>query len=102
MGREPLTAAEEGELDEERAGDDLGAEAGDEIEQRTGRPAGREQVVVDQHARAAGERVGMDLERVDPVLEVVLGADGLVRQLPALAGGHEAGAAARERARRRG
>jgi hypothetical protein len=46
---------------------------------------------VDQHARAAGQRVGMDLQRVDSVLERVLRADGLVRQLAGLARRDEAG-----------
>ena len=44
-----------------------------------------------QHTGAAGERVGVHLERVDPVLERVLGADRVVRQLSPLARGDEAG-----------
>ena len=67
-----------------------------------GGAAGGEQVVVDQHARAAGERVGVDLERVDPVLERVLGADRLVGQLARLARGNEAGRELRAPALRRG
>ena len=56
------------------------------------RAAGGQQVVVDEHARARGDRVGVELERVGAVLEQVLGPDGLVRQLAGLAREHEAGA----------
>ena len=98
VAAEPLAAAQERQLDQERAADDLAAELLDQLAQRARRAAGRQQVVVDEHARAACERVGVQLERVDAVLEQVLGADRLVRQLARLAGQHEAGAElARER-----
>ena len=54
---------------------------------------------MDQDTRAARERVGVHLQRVDAVLEDVLGRDGVVRQLARLARRDEAGAElARERA----
>ena len=45
------------------------------------RPAGGQQIVVQQHPRAVGQRVGVHLQRVDAVLEDVLGRHGLPRQL---------------------
>src|SRR5439155_25056034 len=51
-----------------------------------------DQVVVDEHARAAGDRVAMDLERVDAVLEDVLDRVRLPWQLARLARRYEAGA----------
>jgi hypothetical protein len=44
---------------------------------------------VDEHPRAAGERVGVQVKLVQPVLEPVLHADRLVRQLAGLPRGHE-------------
>ncbi len=67
------------ELDQEGAADDRPAEALDQLGQRPRRPAGGEQVVVDQHPRAVRERVRMHLERVDAVLEDVLGRDRVGR-----------------------
>ena len=64
----------------------------DELAQGPRRPARGQQVVVDEHARARGDRVGVQLQRVGGVLEHVLGAHGLVRQLARLAREHEAGA----------
>src|SRR3712207_8084828 len=51
----------------------------------------RSQVVVHEHPSAPGDRVGVQLERVGPVLELVRGGDRLVRQLARLAGEHEPG-----------
>src|SRR2546429_658075 len=50
-----------------------------------GRPAGRQQVVDDQHAMAIADGVVVDLERVAAVLELVAGCIGLVRELARLA-----------------
>jgi hypothetical protein len=99
MRRQQLAPRQERQLDEEYARDDLAAEPLAQVAQRTGGAARRKQVVVDQDAGAARQRVGVDLEGVDPVFECVLGADDLVRQLAALARGHEAHAeVARQRA----
>ena len=45
---------------------------------------------MDDHPRPLAERVGMHLEAVRPVLELVRRLHGLPRQLAGLAGGHEA------------
>src|SRR5712691_12983231 len=79
--REALAALQEGELDHERDPDDLAAELLDEVGHRAHRAPGGEDVVVDEDAGAARERVGMELERVLPVLERVRRADGLRGQL---------------------
>ena len=54
------------------------------------RAAGREQVVVHEHARARADGVGVQLERVGAVLQRVVGADRVVRQVAGLAREHEA------------
>src|SRR5215218_7517405 len=89
---EPPAPVQERQLDEERAADHRRPEPLDELGQRPGRPARGEEVVVDQHPGAVRERVGVHLERVDPVLEDVLGGHDLRRQLARLARGHESGA----------
>src|SRR5690606_32919757 len=68
---ELLAPAEERELDDEGAADDLGAGLLDELAARLRRPAGGDEVVVDEHAPPVGERVAVDLDRVDAVLELV-------------------------------
>ena len=90
------------QLHQEGAADDLGAQAGHELAQRPGGAAGGQQVVVDQHAGAVGQGVGVDLQGVDAVLERVLGADRLRGQLAGLARRHEPGAELRGPAPRRG
>src|SRR6185312_10592894 len=77
-------------LDQEGAGDDLGAEPCDEVAQSAGRPARRQQVVVHEYSGAAGEGIGVDLERIDAVLKRVFGAHRFVRQFARLAGRDEA------------
>ena len=63
---------QERQLDHERASCHDAARLLDELAERAGRAARGEQVVVHEHARAAAHRVGVHLERVDPVLELVL------------------------------
>ena len=89
---EPLAPLEERELDQERRADDDASELLDELALRPRGAAGGEQIVVHEHPRPARERVDVHLERVDPVLERVLGADRRVRELPRLAGRHESDA----------
>ncbi len=91
MRRQPPPALQEAQLHQEGAADDLGAQAGHEIAQGARRPAGGQQVVVDEHPGAVGQRIGVDLEGVETVLEGVLGADRLRGQLAGLARGHEPG-----------
>ncbi len=55
------------------------------------RPAGRQEVVDDEHLLTRLDRVAMDLEGVRSVLERVLDGDRLGRELAQLAHGHEAG-----------
>jgi hypothetical protein len=95
---EPLAPFEERELDQEAARHDGPAELLHQPAERPRGPARRQQVVVDEDPRAARDRVAVELERVGAVLEDVLGAHGLARQLARLAGEHEPGAElARER-----
>ncbi len=56
---EPLAPAEEGELDQKAAADDLAAELLDELAQRRGGAARGEQVIVHEHPFAGGDRVGV-------------------------------------------
>src|SRR5438045_1276968 len=72
---------EERQLDDEVDPDDVPAEALDETGDRLHRPAGREDVVVDDDPRALADRVRVDLERVLAVLQGVPGGDGLRGEL---------------------
>ena len=90
-GVELRAPAQERQLDQEPAARDHGARALGPARHSAARRAARgQQVVVQQHPRAVGQRVGVHLQRVDAVLEDVLGRHGLPRQLPGLAGGDEA------------
>ena len=81
--------------------DDLAAELLDEVADRLDGAARREHVVVDEHALALAERVGVQLERVLAVLERVVRADRLRRQLARPArGARSRSRAAGERGRR--
>ena len=74
----------------------------DQLGQRPRRAAGGEQVVVQQHARAVGQRVGVHLQRVDAVLEDVLGRDRLRAAACRACARARSRRRARARARRRG
>jgi len=82
---ELLAPAERRELHQKRAGRDIPAEPADQIGKRVCGAARRQQVIVNQDAGAARKRVGVNLERVEPILERVLRADRVARQLSALA-----------------
>src|SRR5262245_28889310 len=90
VARDLLATLQEVQLDDELEAHDLAAELLDELGQRFRRPAGGEDVVVDHHPRAVVKCVGPELERVLAILERVLGADRLQRQLPGAAGRYEA------------
>src|SRR3954454_22226810 len=79
--REPLAAAEERQLDDEAGADDDAAESLHEAADRLDSAAGGEHVVVDHHACAGRDQVGMHLERVLAVLEEIARPDRLRRQL---------------------
>ena len=74
--RDLLQTLEEVQLDDELEPHHLAAELLDELRERLRGAAGRQHVVVDEHARAVAERVGAELERVRAVLERVLLASG--------------------------
>ncbi len=82
---QPLTTPEKRQLDEEYAAHDLPSKSSDEVTDRTGGAAGGKQIVMNEHPRSARERIGVDLQCVDPVLERIFGADRLVWQLAWLA-----------------
>src|SRR5829696_7261490 len=83
---EPLPAVQELKFDDKSQTDHLAAELLDEVDLRSRRPARGEQVVVDDHARSRLDRVGMELQGVEAVLEGVLDAHGAPRQLARLSG----------------
>src|SRR5271167_487568 len=59
---EPLTAFKERQLDQEPAPNDLPPEPFDQLAQRLCRPAGGQQIIMDEHARAAVQRIRVQLE----------------------------------------
>src|SRR5687767_7104947 len=71
---ELLAAVQELELDHEGKADHLAAQLLDKVDLGPGGAAGREQVVVDEHAGTALDRVGVELERVEPILQRILRA----------------------------
>src|SRR5262245_38946177 len=87
---EALPAAQEDGLEDERARRDVPADSADELERRVHRAAGREQVVDQEHALPARDRIDVDLDRVGAVLELVALRRGLPRQLARLADRNEA------------
>src|SRR4051812_4355619 len=86
---ELLASVQELELDDECEADDLSAKLLDEVDLRLRRPARGEKIVVDEDARAARDRVRVQLESVEAVLESVLGAHRPPGQLSRLARSHE-------------
>jgi hypothetical protein len=90
VGRQRRGAAELRQLDQEQAAGDLRAGRLDQTAERARGPAGREQVVVHQHAVPWADGVRVQLECVAAVFERVLGADRALRQLAGLAREHEA------------
>src|SRR5712671_1438775 len=78
---ELLSSFQELELDEKYQGVNHAAERLHEIAGRLRRPAGRQQVVHDQHSLPGCHRIVVDLEGVGPVLECVAGALGRGWQL---------------------
>src|SRR6185312_13781714 len=83
--RQARPPVEKRQLDEEAAAGDLTAERLHELAQRQRRAAGREQVVVHEHAATVLNGVGVQLELVGAVLQFVFRADRLVGQLARLA-----------------
>src|SRR5262249_11947657 len=81
---ELLPAAELDELDEERKSDNSSAESLDEFGRRASRSSRREQVVHDENALTAFDRVCMDLGRVALIIENVARANRGIRQLARL------------------
>src|SRR3954453_1238486 len=86
---EPGAALEEGQLDDEGAGDDLGAGPLDQVAAGTHGAAGGQDVVDQEDTAAGAERVGVDLEAVVAVFELVVERDRGIRKLARLADRHE-------------
>src|SRR5262244_3586794 len=84
-----LPPLQEGQLDEEVAGDHNPSEPLDQAERGGHGAAGREQVVHDEHALAAADGVLVDGEHVTAVFELVLLLDHRARELALLPHGHE-------------
>src|SRR6476620_3910749 len=84
---EPLASVQELQLDDERQADDLAAELLDELDRRLRGASRRQHVVVDQHLLPRDDRVRVDLERIEAVLERVLRRHRAPRQLSGLARG---------------
>ena len=85
------STVEEVEFDQKRQADEIAADASDQPRRRPCRAARCEDVVYDQHAVTGAKRVLVNLEAVNAVLERVLLALGLRRELPRLANRDEAG-----------
>src|SRR3954451_17760593 len=82
---EAFAAVQELERDDEAEPDHLAAQLLDELDLRLRRAAGGEDVVVDEDALAAHDRVSVQLQRIEAVLERVLRAHRPPRELPRLA-----------------
>src|SRR6185312_5242457 len=74
-------AAELGQVDDEQAADHLGAGALEQLDRREAGAAGRDQIVDDDDMIAGLDRVGMDLDAVLAVFQIVVLAQHGVRQL---------------------
>src|SRR5262245_10403839 len=75
---------EVGEVDHDGRADDLAPHRLDDADRGLERPAGRDEIVDQEHLLAARDRVGVHLDAVAPVLERVHLADRRVRELPGL------------------
>src|SRR5690606_27533117 len=82
---ERLAPREESELDDEREPGDDAALLPHELGRGRGRAARCDQVVDDQITCVRANRIRVHLEVIEAVLELVADADGLARQLAALA-----------------
>src|SRR4028118_2101939 len=90
VGGEPGAASEVGELYEEGNADDGSAGVLHEFAHRAGGAAGGEKVVADEDPGPGPWGVGVGLQGVGTVLEVVGGGDGLPGELVRFAGEEEA------------
>src|SRR4028118_1678260 len=90
VGGEPGAASEVGELYEEGNADDGSAGVLHEFAHRAGGAAGGEKVVADEDPGPGPWGVGVGLQGVGAVLEVVGGGDGLPGELVRFAGEEEA------------
>src|SRR5438445_10440886 len=84
-----FTAAQIRQVDHESAADDRSAGNADQPERRFSRAAGCNQVVDEQHLLAALNPVGMQLQPVGAVLEMVVVTEVFGRELPLFADRHE-------------
>src|SRR5665213_279741 len=90
--RDAMSTAEFGQIDDEAGGDNHPAGAADELDGCSRRPASGDEVVNEKDARALCNRVGVNLNDTDAVLQAVFLPDRARRQLALLADGNEAAA----------
>ena len=98
--RQPLRPPRNCQLDQEHGSRrSVPSEPGHQVANGPGGAAGGQQVVVHEHPGAAGERVDVDLERIDRILEPVLDTERLRAAASGLwrAGTNPAPSLARER-----
>src|SRR5712691_576217 len=88
---QPLAPLEEAQLDENVHAEHLTTELADQLGRGGGRASGGQHIIHDQHCLAGSHRVLVDLKLVGSILELVVLADGLPRQLTRLADRHEPG-----------
>src|ERR1700704_4240462 len=89
IARELVAAFERGELYQERKPDDLAFQLLHELDGARNRAAGGEEIIDDEHTSSRLDRILVHLEGRRAVLEVVLHADHVGRQLAELADRHE-------------
>src|SRR6476660_4238110 len=87
-------AAKVRQVDDEGRAHDFRIQLTQQFDRSSRRAAGGDEVVDEQHRLAWLQRILMDLDNVDSVLEFVLLANGLRRKLALLADRHEAAAQA--------
>src|SRR4029077_2361229 len=88
----PLASVEVCELDQDLDADDRCSKPAHEPDRGRGRPAGGQNIIHDQDLLTGLHGVGVNLERVGAVLEVVRLHYRRPRELAGLANGHEPGA----------